>query len=194
MRKRTIVGGALVALTLGAVLLASSPDRDLVFTREVQSQVPQAEISQAIDSIPNWVKWHHHLKDVKAQSPVPQVGEKVEFLIENPKRQWKRYRLTGEITAYEPGKRVAFKITEDSSQRLGTYFDGIRWNVEVVADPQDSAKTLVKGRLDTRTKHWRSRLYSRIAPRAFLNQIFFPDLIRLAFYGKPEALDIMKLD
>jgi hypothetical protein len=77
-----------------------------------------------------------------------------------------------------PGKRIALRITHDSKNRLTSYFDRLDWVVEVA--PGSSGHALLKAEASAHTSHWRARLFGRIADQILMNQVYYPDVFKLA--------------
>ena len=167
---------------------ANTPDRDLVFVRDVPTSLDAKILDQAMSTIANWPTWHHMLEEAKiidlrgleypAKDQVLTRGELIKFKIENPQKQWKRFELVAELVEYEPRKKVHLRLLKDSTNRITHLFSTLEWTVELMPNPSGQG-TLIRGTAIAHTNHWRGRLFGIMAPRILMNQVFYPDLVKL---------------
>ncbi len=188
--------GGIFVLLLGSIVLylvslSKSPNQELVFVREVPSTLSQIQIGKAIHELKYWPQWFFSLKEVKAvnsqgmdrpaEEQLSWVGALLKFNMEPPGKSWKRFELYFEITDYRPGDHITLTLHSDSTQRITRLFDHLEWKIELL--PQNGG-VLIRGTLKAHTAHWKSRIISQIAAgsvqRVMLNQLFYPDLQKLA--------------
>ncbi len=174
------------------VYLASGPDRDLHFSREIPSQLEPARIDRNFSAMTRWPQWFFSLSEVQvlnsenvADKTLPQVlkpGETLQLDIDPHKGKSKRFQIRAEVTKYSPGQSLSLKILQDSSHRLTRLFDQIEWTLEIKPHGHGS---LLRGTATAHTSHWRSRLLGYFAEKIIMNQIFYPDLIKLSELRQP---------
>jgi len=154
----------------------------LTFHRDVHTPIGIEILGQALDHPSNWVFWHHFAKEVIVSDPSLKAGTEIEFKIENPEKQWKRFQLWASVIDYQPGKLIHLRFLRDSTGRISKLFFPLEWQVEL--KPEGSG-TLILGTLVARTANARARFFSGIAERVLLNQVFYPDLLKLAEFKPP---------
>jgi hypothetical protein len=98
----------------------------------------------------------------------------------------KSYHLIAKVTEYEPKKRLSLVIIEDSSGRLTRLFNLIQWNLTLEPTPTGST---IHVRELAHTQHWKSRFFGRMAEKILMNQIYYPDIIKLAELKQPFSVD-----
>jgi hypothetical protein len=186
----------LMGLTLTAALaalgywaLGRGPDFQVSFERQVASAVEPARIEKAVHNLINWPDWHFNTRQVKAVDAGGQpysakmqtllAGSLLEFEMEPPKKEWRRFVIKAVVTDYFPSKILAVRLLSESSGRLQRIFSNLQWTLEF--EPHASGKgTLIRGRVSALTRSRRARIFARIAPRIVMNQVFYPDLEKLA--------------
>lgn len=184
---------ALLALVIASfALLAQGPGQEVVFSREIPTQASIEDLDLAMRAVINWPQWIFSLKDAQvvdiAGKPLPaaqqeaRLGSRIRLWIEPKKREWKRYQLLTEVTAYEPLKRISLRVLEDSTGKLTAAFSSLEWTVELLPGK-------VLGVSRGTPAHWRSRLFSRLAPHILMYQAFYPDLLTLATIKQPLPLN-----
>lgn len=190
-KKRGFLGGLFVlflgSCTLWLASIAHGPAFDLLLTREVPSTLDLKTLSHALHDLAKWPSWFFSLKEAKIVDPqgldlaadqqFPWVGALIRFKIEPPKKQWKRFEIFLEVTDYVPGKLLVLKLHSDSTNQLTQLFDNFTWKIEFI---QEQHSLLIRGSVSATAKHWRSKLFGAIASRILLNQVFYPNLTRLA--------------
>jgi hypothetical protein len=168
--------------------LAQQPDYEIVFTREVNADAPQTAIETALWSLNNWPQWFFITAQVqrvdlagnafpmKDQILVP--GAWIRFWMDPKKGKYKKFELLAVVKEYTPLKQMTLRILQDTSGRLTRLFSLIEWKIELIpASPGHTAQ--IRGTQTVRTRHWRSRLFGRLAERIYMNQVFYPDLMTL---------------
>jgi hypothetical protein len=189
--------GISLALTFGVfglalTLIAQGPDRELQFLREVPSQLDPERIDRNISAVSRWPQWFYSTADVQIQNPdknaphLIQPGSLLTIQIDPHKGERKRFQMKAEVLEYQPQKEIRMKILSDSSGRLTHAFDDIEWSIHL--QPQGTG-TLIQGKVRVHTKHWRSRLFGKISEKILLNQIFYPNLVKLAELKQPFSMD-----
>ena len=202
--------GVLALTGIGAAIAAREPDRDLVFTREMPSALPVETLATSLDSVLSWPQWHHMTVEARRVDlegkPVPMAlqrasaGARVVFTIEPRRDATRRFTLSAEVVEFVPGKKLRLRLIDDSKNRILKIFSHLDWTIEIEKglphgapglghQAKESEGTTVRGTLNARTSHWRSRMFSRIAERILLNQVFYPDLRALAELKRPLTLD-----
>jgi hypothetical protein len=197
-----VFGISILGLFLGTAALftyyAQSPDRELDFVREVPSSLSPTRLDRNISTVARWPQWFFALKKVHmgqsetattAQGNPLQKVQKGYILtldIDSKKGLKKKYSLTAQVTQYIPGKRLDMKILDDTSGKLTRLFDHIEWSIEL--KPKDKG-SLIRGEMHARTRHWRSRLFGQIAEKILMNQLFYPDLLKLAELKQPFSVE-----
>jgi hypothetical protein len=186
----------LTGLTLGAALsvggyfwVGRGPDFQVHFERQVVSQVPPQSLAKSVDHIINWADWHFNTRQVQATDATGMVysakdqtlmrGSLLRFSMEPPKKEWKRFFIQALVTDYEPGRLFTVRLVEETKGRISQLFSNLQWTVEFLPS-KDGRTTLIYGRASALTLSRRARFFSRIAPRVVMNQVFYPDLERLA--------------
>jgi hypothetical protein len=183
------------------VFLSRGPDFDLQFTREVPSSLDPNRIDRNLSSVSRWPQWFFSTAEVSLSqdqqaSPnwLVKTGSQVQIKIDPKKGQRKKFEILGEVTEYEPSRKLQLRIKDDSSGRLNKLFDDIYWNIEIRPRPasnsgKNSEGSLIKATITAHTKHWRSRLFGRLAEKILLNQIFYPNVLKLAELKQPFSVD-----
>lgn len=190
-----------VAITIASIAtLSRGPDFPLEWTREVPSKHTPAELAPALQDIRYWPVFHHALKDALLYSPgdsklsrddVPigtfdrlESGQLARFRIEPKGKEWKRFQIMGEITQVEPGRKLAFRMTDESSGKTMRLLSDFTWAVSIreatEAEKLAGHRSFVRGEATAVTKNGRSRFFGRIASKILMNQIYQIDLVRLA--------------
>lgn len=183
------------ALTITAIIfyyLSLGPDYTITFSRDIPSTLNGATIDRSVQTLQNWPNWFYSLAQARLTNPAQiempnteqfiRTGSWVRLSIDPKKGKWKKFDLVIEILEYVPGERVRMRVLEDSKARLTGLFDSLEWKVEW--KPQ-GAGVLLHGEAVGHTAHWRSRLFGRIAQRILMNQVFYPDLFKLAELSQP---------
>ncbi len=167
-----LIVGSLLAL---ASTLAGGPDRELRFERRVPWNGSMEQMNQAMNDPERWTQWFYGLDHVeRAGKGLLKPGQKLELAIDPKKGAWKKFSVSVKVTAVGTARRphLALEVLGDSKGKLQKVFSGIRW--EVTADEH-----AVTGRAWATTRSWRSRLLSRLSERIVMNQVFYPDVMRL---------------
>jgi hypothetical protein len=187
-----LVAAVAVPIVLG---VGHGPDFPIEWTRDVPSKLALEDLEPALRNLRNWPVFFHDLKKVERVSPPAPAGDVTAFdqpapgsqlLFElSPKgKEWKRYTVRAEVTASEPGRRVAFRLLEDSTGKTSRAVEDLEWGFSVrPADGEWAAKgykSVIHGEARARTKGTRSRFFARIAGKGLMNQLFGIDLVRLA--------------
>jgi len=95
--------------------------------------------------------------------------------------------LTAEVTEFQPLHTLRLKILEDSSGRLTRLFDHLEWQLDFEAQPGGGA--IIHAREVAHTRYWKSRFFGRLAERILMNQVFYPDIIKLSELKQPFSVD-----
>ncbi|MBI2711936.1 MAG: hypothetical protein HYX41_03585 [Bdellovibrio sp.] len=201
-RPRGFLGGLIVSLLgLGVLFLgmaAQGPDLDMKFVREIPSKLSPERLEYNISSTTRWPQWFYSVANVKVlnpQSPSEQAytiteGSRLSFQMDPGKGLHKKFELIAKVIKYVPGKVLSLEVEGDSTHRLSSIFEKITWTIHLVPNPNGKELgTLIRGEASAKTRHWRSRLLGRIAERVVMNQIFYPNLIKLAELRQPFSAD-----
>jgi hypothetical protein len=165
----------------------NGPDLELHFIREVSSPLSTQWIDRNLASPLRWPGWFFSLREAKILDQAPlQAGSTLEFFIDPKKVKWKQFQIRLKVINYIPGRLLKLTILEDSSQRLTQLFSHLDWTIELIPQGQG---TLIRGSATAKTHHWRSRLFGRLAQRILMNQVFYPDLIKLAQLKQPFSVE-----
>jgi hypothetical protein len=210
MKKNTKIFLALFALfapILGFSLLAVGPDFDIHFSRTVPSTLDADRIDRNISSTSRWTQWFYSLSEVSVKntdSSLPPTNFKEGSIVElkmNPRKgQHKKFQLKALVTEYTPGKKLSLRLLEDSSNRLTQIFDRLEWKIEILP-PAPGAKmskkmgsqpqaSIIQGTAIAHTQHWRARLFGRLAEKILMNQVFLPNLVKLAELKQPFSVPV----
>lgn len=171
-------------------LIACGPNQELHFTREVKSKLDPTRLDRNLSSTTRWPQWFYSLSEVQSPgAPLPKVekGSILELQMDPKKGQSKKFKLTAEVTEYRPGELIQLKILDDSTGKLTRLFDTLEWKVEFLPNDQGS---LIRGTAKAHTRHWRSRFFGRIAERILMNQVFYPNLIKLSELRQPFSVEV----
>jgi hypothetical protein len=181
-----------VTLAIGAAF-SVPPDFEVSFVRDVPAKISPAKLSKAIYALSNWPNWFYSTSEAKAVNLYGQPyslkdqsiakGSLVELWIDPRKGKWKKFVLTVKITEFEPGKMIHFVVLKDTSNRLPKLFDRLEWQIDIITSPDGS--TVLRGSATGHTAHWRSRLFGRLASRIMMNNVFYPNLLKLAELDDP---------
>lgn len=183
------LAGLLVVLGTGLTFWGiRGPDFQVQFEREVLSRVPPAQLQKAVANLINWPDWHFNTLSVLATditglaySPKEQVlmkGALLEFSMEPPKKEWKRFVLKAGVIEYAPGRILTVRFVEETKGRIEKLFSNLQWTIEFLPPPSGEG-VLIRGRATALTQSARGRFFARLAPRILMNQIFYPDLEKL---------------
>lgn len=184
-------GGLFVAV-FGAFLLvcaaiAQSPDFQMSFHREVPSKDSPELLGAVIDTVPQWIQWFHQAEDAKAidaagrpyslRDQHVQKGSLVRLYLDPHRGPWGHFQILLTVEEYVPNRLIRLRVLEDSKGKLTKLFKNIEWTVELVPS---GTGTLIRGDATAETAHWRARVFGRLMERVVMNQVFFPDLLRLS--------------
>jgi hypothetical protein len=197
---------ALLVLIFGSCLyygsvLAHGPDMDLTFVRDVPTNLTPEYLDKVINEIPHWPNWFYF--GAKANQldfrgmPYPLQdqnlarGAVIEMLFDPHRLERDRFTLKYQVLEYIPHQKMTIRVVFDSKKALTKLFDRIDWTIEFLPNPRakDAGQgTLIRGTEIVHTSHWRSRLFGRLFPSIFLNQIFYPNLLTLADIKNPDTV------
>lgn len=197
IRQRSRFWGGFIVVLFGASVLlmaaaANGPDFVLHFEREIPSTLSPERLQYNIASTTRWPQWFYSLAKVRVlesalEDPAMiREGARLSLLMDPGKAMSKRFEIIARVKKYVPGKLVTLEIENDSTSRLSRIFKNLEWTIEFT--PKDSG-TLIRGTASATTCHWRSRLFGRIAERVVMNQIYYPNLIKLAELRQPFSAD-----
>jgi hypothetical protein len=183
---------------LGASLLlmvsfAQGPDLQLQFVRQVPSDTSPAKLDRYVSSVTRWPQWFFSLALATIADHKPlEKGAIITFNIDPHKGAHRRFVMTAEVENYSPGHTLELKILTDSSGRLTKLFDLVNWKIDFI--PKSVEKpgedgSYIRGTVTAHTHHWRARLFGRMAEKILMNQIFYPDLIKLSELTQPFSLE-----
>ncbi len=187
--------GGLLVLILGSFSLllfglSRSPDLNLSFSRQVSSHLEIDRLERNISSITRWPGWFFSLSNVElieSDSKIISQGSILKLKMDPKKGKKKRFELTVKVTAYIPHQKLHLTLLDDSSGRLVRLFDHLDWIVEIKPNSKGS---LIQGKAIAHTRHWRSRFFGRISEKILMNQIFYPNLVKLAELKQPFSVDL----
>jgi hypothetical protein len=189
-----LIGGTLLAVAA----IARGPDFDLEFHRELKTDATAEQVDAVLRDLKEWPRWFHSLAEARvvgqAGSATPtavHAGEDLALDIDPHKGPGRRFTLFAHVDEYQPGKRISLHVTSDSQGKITRLFDELHWVVEV---GQDSGGRLIQGEGTARTRHWRSRFFGRLADQILMNQIFYPDLFKLAKIDQPVDTSLPPVD
>lgn len=199
----------LVATLLAMVILSQGENETVTFERTVPSAVPIETLAKALDSVLAWPQWHHITTDARRmdgtgnplplteQSVVP--GAIVRFTLEPRQRTDLRFDITGRVLEHVPGRKVRVQFVSETKPQVAKLFDSMEWTIELTPGTDAGAPglskdqalqgTTIHGTLIAHTATWRARLFSRIAHRILMNQVFYPNLTALAELKTPRTFD-----
>ncbi len=193
MRARwTFLGGLLVVVAGSILLYASSilhsADIDLHFTRDVFSSLNTLDIGSSLADVREWPRWLYSTtgarlvdsagKALPSSAQMIARGSFVELELHNKRRgPWGHFEVLVQVEDYVPNRLLDLRILGDSQKKLTRLFSRLEWKIELI--PQASG-TWIHGAATAHTANWRSRLFGRIAERALMNQVFYPNLQELA--------------
>lgn len=175
-KKRRIAAAiaGLCAATLA--VLARGPDRALSFERTVPfSDAARARAIRTVGDPQTWSEWFYSTASVEAPQGL-RAEAPLTLQIDPHKGEWKKFRVYLEVQSWEhsaEGARLKLRVKNDSKGRIAKQFADVEWTIEV-------APGKLTGRARARTLTWRSRLMSRLSERIVMNQLFYPNLMRLA--------------
>ncbi len=190
-----LIAATLAVLAALGALLARGPDRELIFVREVPTTIPVATLNKSVWALSNWKDWFFKVVDVQRVNIMGQsLATKDQVIVQgallelklDPKKPFKRpFEIHAVVTEYVPEKSFSLRVTKESTGRLEKLFKSLEWKIELI--PQPSGETLIRGTETARTFGWRARLLASLAERILLNQVFYPDLIRLGKITQPHG-------
>jgi hypothetical protein len=206
LRSRRFWGGiALATSCFYAMILffGRAPDFRIEWNREMPSYHTPAELEVAVNDPAKWPVFHHGLKQVElfrvssegTETPVdagalPEQGMHAVFSFEPKGKEWKRFKLKAEITEFEAGRAIGFKLLEDSTDKVTRILDDQRWSFSVGLPKETQSgrgyKSLLQGSASAVTKARRARFFGRFARKILMNQIYSVDLARLANFSDNE--------
>jgi hypothetical protein len=201
--------GLVLILGVTLTILSREPNRPVKFVREVPTSLSPEKVGLALHWILSWPQWHHMTTEARrldgSMRPYPlatqsaQTGALVEFVVEPREQKQRRFIIQAEIEDYVPNQKLSLRLLSESSGKLQAQFQNLRWTIEIVSGTPHGAPglgkqptengTLIRGTLTAETRSWRSRLFSRVAERILLNQIFYPNLTALAELKEPQRFD-----
>lgn len=187
-----------IAAIISAILLVDliwtgiGNNQTLQLVREIPSKLNSERLDRNISSLSRWPQWFYSLTEAKMVSPHSKLkkGSQVQFQMDPKKGEKKKFILFAEVEEYKPGQILKLKITDDSSGRLTRIFDWIEWTIQFDSTPEG---TVIRGIATAHTKHWRSRLLGHIAEKILMNQIFYPNLLKLSELRWPFSVEVPQI-
>jgi hypothetical protein len=188
---------ALFVLILGSTLfycssIGNGPSFDVTFTRDVPSKLSPEYLDKVFQQLPTWHLWFFSASKADEVDfrgyPYAPVAQKLEThgLIRmqiNPHRgESRKFEITLLVEEYVPQKRLKLRIMSDSKGRLTRLFDPLEWTLELI--PHGTG-TIIHAVENGRAVSWRSKLFAKIIPSIFMNQVFYPNLIVLSQINDP---------
>ena len=181
-----------------AGVIANGPDRELHFARTVRSQYSPSVLGRSISDLRYWPQWFFSLDQAVVSEgqtePGPlHAGENLTLRMDPKKGESKRFLLGVKVLEYVPDRLIHLQIIRDTKNRLTRLFDRLEWSVEIIPEGPEApggpneTGTLIRGTATAHTSHWRSRLFGQLAGDILMNQVFYPDLIRLGETADPTA-------
>jgi len=187
-----IVGLIALTFTLALFWAAQGPDFDLSFSREVPSELSPARLDRNLFSLARWPQWFFNLSDATVLNVDPQGGPEqdkiirpgslIKLTVDTQKTLAKNFFLTAQVLEYRPGQILRIQIVDDSSGRFPELFSIVEWKIEFLPKGDGS---VIRGSAIARTKHWRARLFGRMAEKILMYQLFYPDLMKLSELKQP---------
>jgi len=170
------------------------PNQELHFTREVVSELSPERLDRNIASVTRWPQWFHSLSEVTVlpsgtlpSQPIPnsiqrsiQVGDLLKLKMTKP------FELTARVLEYIPNQKMKLAILADSSGKMTRIFDQLTWSIELMPHPKGS---VIRGEATAHTCHWRSRMLGDVAEKILMNQVFYPNLIKLSLLRQPFSVE-----
>ena len=195
-RSLAVLGALIVGFALGA----RTPDLDLHFVRNIPTPLTPERLGKNISSVARWPQWFFSLSKVtlvdsprwklaSTQKGDPTLIEKGSILsLEMNSHRYlsQPFVLTAEVTEFQPLHILRLKIVEDSSGRLTRLFDHLEWQLDFEAQPGGA---IIHAQVVAHTRYWKSRLFGRLAERILMNQVFYPDIIKLSGLKQPFSVD-----
>lgn len=169
----------------------ASPDQELLFERKVPVFSHLSMAQDQLSDLSQWPKWFHSLESAKridSESQTLEAGSKILLQI-NPKRSFKKkFQILVEIISHDPRQFVKIKVLRDSTGRLKKLFDVLEWEISIDSSNSESTQRRsfgpiagqVTGKARAHTHHWKSRLFGTLSRKILMNQVYYPDLFRLA--------------
>jgi hypothetical protein len=199
--------GCFFALLIATVAyFGRGEDFPIEWTREVPSRLSLQELEPALRDMRAWPVYMRELKEaylvkgasteqyqrfMKERFEVPGVGSEVILQVEPKGKEWKRYQVRAEVIALEPGKRIRFRLIEESTGKTARLLDGLEWEVSIHPSEgrwkERGYPSYVRGQAVARTRSRRSRFLGRVFKRSMMNQIYWIDLVRLASFVENQA-------
>ena len=165
-----------------------------------------------VQTIARWPQWFYSLKSVKilSQPSSPdtvvnnkndptliQEGTRLLLMMDPGKGLRKKFEVTARVSRFVPQQLLKLEIEEDSTHRIDEILGNLSWTIEFLPmPPQDQSTptkmrgiTLIRATVQAETRHWRSRLFGRLTERIVMNQVFYPNLIKLAELRQPFSAD-----
>jgi hypothetical protein len=178
--------------------LGRGPDYPIEWTREVPSRHGFEVLEPALRDMRFWPIYMRELKEahtiragtpalaLKAPFEIPGVGSEILLAIEPKGKEWKRYQVRAEVIALEPGRKIRFRLLEESTGKTVRLLDGLEWEVSVHPSEgrwkERGYPSFVRGVAYAKTRSRRSRILGRVFRRSMMNQIYWIDLVRLASF------------
>lgn len=196
--KKTIVKilAVFLLIFLAIGLLGLGDDRELVLTREVETDLPVETLDKAIRNLNNWTQWHYDLYETTAldargepyamRDQVAVTGEWIRMKFVPLKKEWKRFQIDAEILEYTPKSRLIVHLLSDSKNKISKLFSSLIWKIEM--EPRGNGARI---RVEIRgmTQGWRARFFGRVAERILMNQVLFVNGLKLGEIKQPLNLN-----
>lgn len=184
-----------VVIFLGLLFLARGPEQDLTFYRVVPSEIQVDRLERNILATTRWPQWFHALEKVTflpATQTTLALGCILNLRIDSHKAFKKPFDLEFEVTEFDPSHKIVLKLLKDSSGKLTRLFDRLEWRLEWEPEPSKNSryKSRVTGVVTAHTQHWKGRFFGRISEKILMNQVFYPDLVKLVELRQPFSAEI----
>jgi len=198
-----VLGLTFVLLSVGclsyATVVARGPDVDLTFVRDVPTKLTPDYLDKVIREVPRWPDWFYlgskaNQIDFRGM-PYPLQDQRlvqggmIEMLFDPHRLERDRFTLKYQVLDYVPRQKMTIRVVFDSKEALTKLFDRIDWTIEFLPNPYGGEeKTMIRGIETVHTAHWRARLFGKLVPSIFLNQIFYPNLLTLSAINNPDTV------
>jgi hypothetical protein len=190
----------LAPLSVYLLVVANGPDFDIEYSREIPSKLSVTYLGKVLGDIQSWPTWFHSAVQADqvdfSETPYPiadqkvVAGARIRLALDVHRPHGKSNLFLG-VLQYVPAQRLSLRVLKDSKSSLTHLFEPLDWTLELTPVPGTQGKpesSLIKGTVKARTHSWRARVFGKIAAKALLNQVFYPDLFILAEINNPDVV------
>jgi len=182
------------------IVVANGPDFDVEYRRDIPSKLSVEYLDKVLAGVHKWPTWFHSAvsaDQIDFRGMAYPISDQrvvdhatIRMVLDSHRPHGKSELILG-VLEYTPKKRLVIRVIKDSKQSLTHLFEPLDWMIELLPGDLTSPiaqGSVIRGTVKGHTHSWRARVFSKIASKALLNQVFYPDLFILAEINNPDVV------